>query len=199
MQQTQRADRGGSAPLDVRVDSDTQKASFSLRNRIGRSLFMFVWALFAAWTPPPAHRWRCMILRLFGARIGSRVRLYGSTVIWLPANLSIGDSSIVGPRVRLYNQGRIDIGAGTVVSQGAHVVASTHDVTDPLFQLVIRPVHIADRAWIAADAFVGPGVRVGEGAVLGARGVAVRNLDPFMIYGGNPARPIKLRVMSDER
>ena len=188
--------RGSIAPLDVRVDRRSAGgASFSLRNRLERSLFMLAWALLAQWTPPPLHRWRCLVLRAFGARIGRGVRLYGSTIVWLPANLAIGDGATIGPRVRLYNQGRIEIGAGAVVSQGAHVCASSHDVRDPLFQLILRPIHIGAKAWIAADAFVGPGVDVGEGAVLGARGVAINDVESWTIYRGNPATKIKPRIM----
>lgn len=197
MQKVEQGSREGSVPVDVRTDNAVRGASFSLGNRIARGFFILVWAILAAWTPPPAHWWRCMILRAFGAKIGRGVRLYGTTVIWLPANLSVGDNTIIGPRVRLYNQGRIRIGANAVISQGAHIVASTHVVTDPLFQLVLRPVDIADRAWIAADAFVGPGVMVSEGAILGARGVAVSNLEPFTIYRGNPAKFLKVRTMEN--
>jgi putative colanic acid biosynthesis acetyltransferase WcaF len=79
------------------------------------------------------------------------------------------------------------LGAYAVISQGAYLCAGTHDVDDPNFQLTTRPISIGERAWIAADAFVGPGVRVGEGAVLGARGVAFKDLEPWTIYAGNPA------------
>lgn len=182
--------------LDAR-DSGPGGPSFSRRNRMERALFQLVWALAAAWTPPPLHRWRLSILRLFGARIGRDVRLYGSTRTWHPAHLTIGDGAIVGPRVNLYNQGRITIGAGAVVSQGAHICASSHDPSDPAFQLILRPILIGDRAWVAADAFVGPGVTVGEGALLGARGAAFRDLAPWTIFGGNPAVAIKPRVMRE--
>ncbi|WP_093317393.1 putative colanic acid biosynthesis acetyltransferase [Sphingomonas jatrophae] len=183
----------GSRPLAA---TSAAGPSFSLRNRIERAVFMAVWAVAASWTPPPLHRWRCMLLRLFGARIGRGVRLYGSTIVWHPANLAIADGATIGPRVRLYNQGRISIGEHVVISQGAHVCASSHDVRDLAFQLVLRPIRIDARAWIAADAFVGPGVTVGEGAVLGACGVAVRNLDPWTIYRGNPAVAVKQRHVS---
>jgi putative colanic acid biosynthesis acetyltransferase WcaF len=183
--------------LDARASGEGGP-SFSLGNRIRRSVFMLVWAVAASWTPPPLHAWRCAILRAFGAKIGRGVRLYGSTIVWLPANLEIGERAIIGPRVRLYNQGRITIGARAVVSQGAHICASSHDVADPHFQLVLRPITIGARAWVAADGFVGPNVVVGEGAVLGARGVAVRSLDAWTIYGGNPALPIKPRVMRED-
>jgi putative colanic acid biosynthesis acetyltransferase WcaF len=184
----------GSGLRDVRAEAGAGTGSFfSLRNRIERSLFMLVWAALAKWTPPPLHAWRCAILRVFGAQIGKGVRIYGTSIVWHPANLAIGDRTQIGPRARLYNQGRIDIGADAVVSQGAYICASSHDVNDPLFQLVLRPIRIEDRAWIASEAFVGPGVTVGEGAVLGARGVAVKALDPWTIYGGNPAKPIKQR------
>lgn len=184
---------------DVRRDMKNNAQSFfTLRNRLERAVFILVWAMLAGWTPPPFHRWRCAILRAFGAKIGARVRIYGSTIVWMPRNLAIGDDSLIGPRVRLYNQGRIDIGKNVVVSQGAHVCASSHDVSDPLFQLVLRPIRIEDRAWVAADAFVGPGVTVGEGAVLAARGVAVRAMDPLTIYGGNPAKALRTRTFKEE-
>jgi putative colanic acid biosynthesis acetyltransferase WcaF len=89
----------------------------------------------------------------------------------------------------------IRIGAGAIVSQGAHLCAGSHDITSPVFQLTTRPISIGAKAWIAADAFVGPGVDVGEGAVLGARGVAFRSLEPWGVYAGNPAQRIKQRVM----
>lgn len=171
------------------------RPSFSLRNRIERALFMLVWALGASWTPPPLHTWRCLLLRLCGSRIGRGVKLYGSTAIWHPANLQIEDGATVGPRVRIYNQGLISIGAGAIISQDVHLCASSHDVSDPNFQLLLKPIRIGSRAWIAADAFVGPGVTVGEGAVLGARGVAVRDLEPWNIYRGNPAAIVKQRKL----
>jgi putative colanic acid biosynthesis acetyltransferase WcaF len=167
--------------------------SFSLRNRIERAIFGLLWRLCAAWTPPPLHGWRCFVLRRFGAQIGRGVRIYGSTVVWHPANLDIGDFATVGPRVRLYNQGKILIRGWAVVSQGAHICASTHRVNDPHFQLVLRPIEIGENAWVAADAFVGPGVCVGNGAVLGARAAAFTDLAPWTVYRGNPAEVISIR------
>lgn len=184
--------------LDARV-SGRGGPSFSLRNRVERALFMVVWTLLASWTPPPLHGWRRFLLRLFGAHIGRGVRFYGSTRVWHPAFLEIRDEATIGPRVRLYNQGRITIGRRAVVSQDSHVCASSHDVTDPFFQLVLRPILIDDDAWVAADAFVGPGVVVGKGAVLGARGAAFRDLEPWTIYGGNPAEPLKSRILAGHR
>ncbi|MDF0490942.1 hypothetical protein PX554_22715 [Sphingomonas sp. H39-1-10] len=87
----------------------------------------------------------------------------------------------------------ISIGAYAVISQGAHLCSGTHDVDSPHFQLRARPITIGRRAWIAAEAFVGPGVVVGEGAVLGARGCAMRSLEPWIIYSGNPATPLRAR------
>ena len=169
--------------------------SFSLGNRLLRALWQLSWLMLARWTPPPMHGWRCLLLRLFGARIGKGVRVYGSAKIWLPANLEMDDLSWLGPDVICYNQGAIAIGERTVISQGAHLCASSHDVNDIHFQLTLRPIRIAANAWIAAEAFVGPGVIVGEGAVLGARGVAMTHLEPWMIYRGNPATKIRAREL----
>lgn len=167
--------------------------SFSVANRASRVIWGLTWLLLARWTPPPLHFWRAMILRAFGAKVGYGARIYASAKIWLPANLTIGAQSVIGPRVRCYNQGRITIGDRVTISQDASLCASSHDVSDPHFQLVLRPITIEDDAWIAAEAFVGPAVRVGAGALLGARGVAMRNLQPWTIFSGNPAAPIRER------
>jgi putative colanic acid biosynthesis acetyltransferase WcaF len=100
---------------------------------------------------------------------------------------------MIGPGTIVYNQARITIGERAVVSQRSHLCAGSHAVNDPNFQLITRPISIGDQAWIASEAFVGPGVTVGEGAVLAARGVAFRDLDPWSIYNGNPAAFLKKR------
>ena len=90
---------------------------------------------------------------------------------------------------------KITIEDHAVVSQGAHLCAGTHDIESPYFQTISKPISIKTRAWVAAEAFVGPGVTVGEGAVLGARGVAFRDLEPWTVHAGNPALLIKTRKL----
>ena len=167
--------------------------SFGLGNKLFRVAWGTAWLVLARFTPPPLHGWRALLLRLFGAQVGRRVRVYGSCRIWDPRRLTIGEGSVLGRSVHCYNQGQVTIGREVVVSWGATLCASTHDVEDPAFPLVLRPVEIADDAWIAANAFVGPGVRVGEGAVLGACAVAMRGLEPWTYYSGNPATALKPR------
>ncbi len=185
-------------PLDANQTKPLEGgASFSLGNRLLRAVWMVTWLVAARFTPPPLHGWRRLVLRLFGARLGAGARVHGSASIWLPANLELGDHVLIGPGVRLYNQGRITIGAKSVVSQRAHICASTHDVRDPLFQLVLRPVMIGQHCWIAAEAFVGPGVTMGDRAVLGARGALFGDAQPDGVYSGNPAAFVKPRQLRD--
>ena len=124
-------------------------------------------------------------------------RVHASVSIWLPANLDLGENCLIGPRAKLYNQGRISIGARTVISQGAHLCASTHDVNDPHFQLVLRPIAIGQQCWVAAEAFVGPGVTMHDRSVLAARGVLFGDAEADTIYRGNPAETIKQRRLRE--
>jgi putative colanic acid biosynthesis acetyltransferase WcaF len=180
--------------LDAReVDIWGGGPSFGRAHRLYRALWSMTWLLLASWTPPPFHGWRRFLLRLFGAKVASTAHVYSSARIWSPANFEIGRSSCVGPRALVYSMARITIGDHAQVSQGAHLCAGTHDISDAHFQLLAYPITIGDRAWVAADAFVGPGVSLGEGAVLGARGCAMRDLEAWMVHAGNPARPIKPR------
>jgi putative colanic acid biosynthesis acetyltransferase WcaF len=130
---------------------------------------------------------------LFGAKIHATVRIRSSVRIECPWNLKLDEDVLVGDHAILYALGPITVGAQTVISQQAHLCAGTHDFNSPNFTLIRASIEIADRSWIAADAFVGPGVKVGTGAILGARGCAFKDLAPWTIYGGNPAKAIKQR------
>ncbi len=183
--------------LDARTSQPLKGGpSFSLRNRLTRVVWQASWLVLCRFTPPPLHRWRALVLRCFGARIGPGARVHASVKVWLPANLELGAAVLIGPGARLYNQGLIRIGAGTVVSQRAHLCASSHDLNDPHFQLVLRPITVGAGCWIAAEAFVGPGVTMANRAVLAARGVLFGDAEPDGVYSGNPAVLLRRRALS---
>lgn len=142
------------------------------------------------------HNWyglRNALLRLFGAKVGTPVRIRPTVLIEQPWNLAIGNNSSIGDRAIIYCLGPITIGQHVSISQGAHLCAGTHDYRKLDMPLLRPPIVVRDYAWIAADAFVGPNVEVGEGALLGARTCAMKNLDQWTIYAGNPAQPVKAR------
>jgi len=167
--------------------------TYSLKNRAFRGLWSLTWLFLASWTPPPLVGWRRFLLRLFGARIAPTSFVYGSARIWYPPHLDVGHHARLSPGVTVYSVAKITLQDYSVVSQGTHLCSAGHDIEDIHFQTTAGPITIGRRAWVAAEAFIGPGVTVGEGAVLGARGCAFRDLDAWTVYIGNPARPIKLR------
>lgn len=181
-------------PLDAKkTDPLHGGASFTLMHRVFRLIWSFVWLIFAAWTPAPLHRWRIFLLRLAGANVHYSAHVYSSARIWYPPNLSMDEFSCIGPRVNCYNMAGVVLGHGAIVSQGAYLCGGTHDINDPNHQLLVKPIHICSGAWVAAEAFVGPGVIIGDDAVVGARAVLFKNAEKNGVYAGNPAQLIRYR------
>ena len=164
-----------------------------LANRIMRILWRAVWWL--AYRPSPiiSHAWRSFLLRLFGAKIGTGAHPYPSVKIWAPWNLEMGAHSGLGPDVDCYCVDRVVIGAWATVSQYSYLCTATHEYRDPTMPLVTAPIVIGERAWVAADAYIGPGVTIGEGAVVGARSSVYRDVEAWTVVGGNPAKLIGRR------
>lgn len=171
---------------------------FSRRNQLARFGWNIVQALLFRLSPRPCHGWRCLLLRVFGAKIGPGTRIYPKVEIWAPWNLECGAVVGIGDGAKVYNQAKIKLGNFVTVSQGVHLCAGTHDFTKAGFPLVTKPIIIGDHAWIAAEAFVHPGVVIGEGTVVGARSVVIRDLPPWKVCAGFPAKPLKDRVMSQD-
>ena len=168
-------------------------ASFNLKNRIMRTVWDLTWLLLFRFTPRFFHGWRVFILRCFGARIGQHCHVYPKVRIWAPWNLEMHDYACLANDVNCYTQARITLQERAIVSQGAHLCTGSHDYNDPDFSLFAKPISIGKDAWVCAEAFIGPGVNVGEGAILGARAVAFKDLQAWQVYSGNPAQPIKVR------
>lgn len=139
---------------------------------------------------------RKALLKLFGARIDKRAYIYASSRIFAPWQLEVGRACI-GPQTEIYNKAPISIGNDSVVSQGSFLCAASHDITSLMLPLSTRPISIGDNAWIAAGAFVGMGVNIGEGAVVGARAAVFKDVEPWTVVGGNPAKFIKKRILKD--
>ncbi|ADB42255.1 transferase hexapeptide repeat containing protein [Spirosoma linguale DSM 74] len=182
----------------VMVNQDTFTGpSFSLKNRIGRVIWGVFAALFFRLSPRPFHSWRSFVLRCFGAKVGRGVHVYPNVKIWAPWNLDLADECGVADGAILYSLAKITLGQRAVVSQGAHICAGTHDYTRPGSPLVAMPIEIGDHAWVAAEAFVHPGITIGNGCVVGARSVVTKNMPPWTICAGHPCKPLKERIMQE--
>jgi putative colanic acid biosynthesis acetyltransferase WcaF len=166
---------------------------WTTRQKIGRMLWKLVYSVAFLPSFPSSYRWRAMLLRLFGARLGTNVRFRRTVKIEIPWHLTIGSHVSIGDRAILYALGKITIGDRSFVSQYAHLCAGTHDYRTSDYPLIRSPITIGEDVWIAADAFVGPGVTIADRALVGARAVVVKDVPEQMIVAGNPARVIKQR------
>jgi len=172
-------------------------------------------APYPAWTYPARALWvlvqstlwrlawrrirvlRPALLRLFGGRVAWRTQLPGSLRIYFPWQLSMGSGTSVGPGVTFYNLADLTIGSRVVISQNAYLCGGTHDYTRPTYPLLRKSLTIEDDVWIGAFAFLCPGVRIGQGAVVGACAVVTKDVAPWTVVAGNPARVVRQRVMRD--
>lgn len=152
-------------------------------------------ALVRSFIPGSAHR--RFLLRLFGARVGRGVVVKPGVRVKFPWKLEVGDHSWIGEGVWIDNLAPVRIGANCCISQEAYLCTGSHDWSKPSFDLIVRPIELADGAWVAARALVGPGVTVGEGAVLLLGSVARKSLEPWTIYSGNPAQPVRKRELKE--
>ena len=166
---------------------------YSTKEKVWRLLWSITQATFFRFSFHTWNSWRIFLLRSYGATIDSSCVIRRTVKIECPWNLKMGANSCLGDGVIVYCLGKISIGDRVSISQYAHLCAGTHDYSNDDMPLIRPPITILDDVWLAADSFVGPNVTVGEGAILGARGVAMRDLDAQTVYAGNPATIIKKR------
>lgn len=173
------------------------KRTLSYKNIMARVIWNTIYyLLFRPFPTILFKRWRILILKIFGARIGKKTSVHASAKIWAPWNLEIGENSCIDNRVNCYNPGKIKIGNNVTISAGAFLCTPSHDISNPEFPMMPSTITIKDCAWIATEAFIGPKVTIGEYAVVGARACVFKDVEPWSVVGGNPAVYLKKRVIN---
>ena len=144
------------------------------------------------------YRLRNLLLASFGARLHNRCMIYPSCTIFAPWNLEVGALSCIGPNVNLYNKSKIIIGENVVISQQCEICTASHDIKSHSMDLIIKDVIIQNEVWVCAQAFIGPGVILGQGSVIGARSVIFKNVNAWEVWCGNPGKFVKKRIILGE-
>ena len=166
------------------------------RDMFIRMLWSLVWTVGVRWLPRSmGSGWKRFLLRSFGAKIAPTAVVYSSARVYFPSNLMMDDYACLATDVDCYNVAPIHVGRFATVSQGAFLCTASHDISSPGHELITQPIEVKERAWVAAGAFVGMGVTIGEGAIVGARAAVFKDVPPWTVVGGNPAKFIKKRVI----
>lgn len=184
--------------LKCSYQKNRNTSSWAFREVVIIRIWFFVWLFLFSWTPKRFNRWRLFLLRCFGAKITGQPFIFSSVRIHVPFNLEVEDGACLGPRSELYNLGKIICRKRCVVSQLVYCCGGTHDLASPRQPLLIGDIEIGEGAFIGARAFILPGVILGKEAIVGACAVVTKDVAPWVVVAGNPARVIKTRVIKDE-
>lgn len=172
------------------------KDSLTKKNKLARLAWnVFALFFFRPFVGPFFRYYRSFALRLWGAKIGTHCAISAGVRIWAPWNLVCGDYVAVAKDAELYNVAPIRIGHHVTVSQGAYLCAASHDISYRLKPLVFGPITLGDFTWVCARAIVMRGVTMNEGSVVAAGAVVTKDVEPWTVVGGNPAKVIKKREL----
>ena len=173
----------------MKVDLDTFSTGSFERGAgpLKEALWLVLSRVLFQWCPFSFSALKCAVLRWFGASVGQGVVIKPEVKITFPWKLRIGDHAWLGQECWLLNLAPIEIGSNVCISQRAFLCTGNHNYRSPSFDLITKPIRVEPGAWIGAAAFVGPGVMVGNHAVLTAGSVAIQDLEPYGVYQGNPA------------
>lgn len=143
--------------------------------RVKEFIWMLVRALFFQTRIPIPSRFRCALLKMFGAKVGKQVVIRSGVNITFPWRLEIGDCVWIGDEVFILSLARVKICDHVCVSQRAFLCTGSHDFSKKTFDLITNPITINSHSWIAAQAFIGPGTTIPEGTMVRAGQVVTRN------------------------
>lgn len=171
-------------------------APMSKNERLKRMIWCAVRAIAVRWLPPVfCFGWVRYIYCLFGAKVDKTAKIYPSADVFMPWNLEVGSWSTIGGQVHILNAAPFIVGKDCNVSERAYICCASHNIQSDVHEQVHKPIIMQDRSWVAAEAFVGMGITIGEGAVVGARAAVFKDVEPWTVVGGNPAKFIKKRVI----
>lgn len=147
----------------------------------------------------PSHKIRRVTFRLAGIKLGSRTAIHIGARFYEPKNISIGEGTIIGDHATLDGRASLTIGNHVDIASEVMVFNSHHDIDDPDFSPIEKPVLIGDYVFIGPRAVILPGVTLGKGAVIAAGAVVTKDVPEYMVAAGVPAKIIRPRRLTDPK
>jgi putative colanic acid biosynthesis acetyltransferase WcaF len=180
--------------MQQQLDLSQYQNKLGRKNQILRLLWTIVWAVFARPLPRSfCSGWKRFLLRCFGAKIHKTAIVYSSAKVFMPWNLEMAEYACLASDVDCYNVEKVKIGKHATISQRAFLCTASHDIEKYNMPLITAPITVENYVWVAVDAFVGMGTTIGEGTVVGAKTCIVKDVEPWSVMVGNPAKFIKKR------
>jgi putative colanic acid biosynthesis acetyltransferase WcaF len=155
------------------------------------ALWLVAKCVFFSTSLPWPSSLRVAMLRVFGARVGERVVVRANVNISFPWRLSLGDDVWLGEEVMILSLAQVTVESDVCISQRAFLCTGSHEFASAGFDLIVKPITVRNRSWIAAQAFIGPGVEIGSGSLVSATSVALKDVPPGVLVRGNPAVVVK--------
>jgi putative colanic acid biosynthesis acetyltransferase WcaF len=184
------------APL--RVELQHTRSGWSRSVKLRRILWIPFKLLFLRGTGRVLSPLRIYALILFGATIERPALVMDGVKVWHPWSLTLRRYCTLGRGVEVYNFAHITVGEQATVSQETYLCSASHDFEDPTMPLTYSPITISAQSWVAAGCFIGPGITIGEGAVVGAYSVVTKDVPPWTVVAGNPARVLRARQLKSK-
>lgn len=171
-----------------------------LEKGVGRvgSIFLDFGLMLLRWVGSiPSHHIRLFLYQLFGVTIGKGSRIHMWCGFYDPSNVVIGEDTIIGDHAFLDGRARLRIGNHVAFASSVMVYNAQHNIDDPNFTAIEKPVVIEDYVFIGPRAIILPGVTIGRGAVVAAGAVVTKDVPPGTVVGGVPAREIRKRNVKE--
>lgn len=172
---------------------------YTKKNTVGRYVWTIMWRIAVIPFPRKSGMWlKRTLIRLWGGQISESAIVYSSAKIFAPWNLVMHAHSCIGPDTDIYNAAMVILKDSAIVSQYSYLCTATHDIRSKDFNLYSLPITLEKLSWVSSKCFIGPGVTIGEGAVVGASASVYKDVPEWTVVGGNPAKEINKRVIRNE-
>lgn len=175
--------------------SPVQTSPYGIAYKLKSRLWNLINATLFRWSFFFMRRYRVAILKLFGAKIDWSCSIDRTATIIDPWNLSMDKMASIGEFACIRCRGQVKIGVKSCIGRDVYLLSASHDVSSPTFDMIMAPIEIGNNVWIATRSTIGKGVTIGDGAVIAAESNVVKDVEPWIIVGGNPAKPIKKRII----
>ena len=181
----------------IHVQNNPNDSPWTIMQRVKMLAWEYVWVLLCVWTPKPANAWRLFWLKLFGAKVLGRPFVHQRARIQIPWNLTLHNKSCLGDRANVYTLGEIEIFENATIGQEVYLSTGTHAFDRESMNLITSKITIQANVFIGARAFIMPGITIGEYSIVGACSVVTKDVEPWTVVGGNPAKFIKVREIKN--